>query len=283
MLKDLSKFSIVFPLALWSINVMGLSLENIEKAKKIPSQSSLGVERSWSCGPNSLARFFALSGYDFLEERDTYIDFMNKCPRSFGKPTTTKGYLSCASAAAASICCLGYGWDGYSDVLCGLALGAMASTPFIIESINKHRGVGKVGPTPIWLAGYGNQFLAINSVERKIVTENFTDEDVMMNSIKKSLDRDEPVLVLINYAPLAWHYINIVRFDERSNIIHYLETDGVEYSMSLARLFALMDFDKAAQTKAIKWVLENFGSVVDVNIGRFNLIRWEVPTNSVDN
>ncbi len=270
-----SVIGIIFSLSSWCADAMGLDSDTIRNAQGIPAQYTLGVERSWSCGPNSLARFLSLSGYEFgHQEKDYYVDFMNQCPRSFGKPTTTKGYISCASAAAISLACMCYGWDGYSDVVSGLIFGAAAATPFVVEGINKYRGVGKVGPTPKWLAGYGNKFLRKNSIDRRLRTEKFTDEDHLIETIKATLNNHKPVIVLVNFAPLAWHYINLISFDETSNKFEYLETNGSIYEITTEKLIKDMDFDKNTQTKAIKCGLETLGACVDVDIGRFNLIRW---------
>lgn len=247
----------------------------LEKAKNVPAQLSLGHESSWSCGPNSLARFLILSGYDFnYQDKKSYTDFMTSCPRSFGRPATAKGYVSCASASMVSLFCLCYGWDGYSDILSGLFLGAAAITPFVIEEINKCLGMGKVGPTPKWLVGYGNQVLEGKSVTKRIVAKKLSDENLLIENIKADLNKSEPLIVLVNLSPLCWHYVTIIEFDEQNDEFIYLETNGSVNSISRKRLVEYMDFDKEAKTKAIKCALETLGTLASIDIGRFNLIQW---------
>lgn len=250
----------------------GVREELVEKAQKIPRQRLCGVEGSWSCGPNSLERFLILSGYERSCELDDLKNTLKNCPRSCGQPTTVKGYGACAGFFAISLYAAVYGWEGLSDVACAVVSGACALAPFAIEAYNRTKGVGKVGPTPRWLAGFGNELLASMNAQDKMKVGQFQREEAVVDHIKQQLDQGKPVMVLVNFAPLMWHYINIVSYDGSN--FNYLDTCGSLSNYSEEDLLNRMDFTKNSTTAAIKDVLKHVGWYLGVDIDRFNTIHW---------
>lgn len=250
----------------------GVADDLVAKAQQIPPQSLCGSERSWSCGPNSLERFLVLSGFERSCELVDLKNTLKKCPRSCGQPTTVKGYSACAGFLAVSLYAAVYGWEGLSDVACAVVSGACAVAPFAIEYYNRTKGVGKVGPTPRWLAGFGNELLASMKSEETMKVGQFQTEKEAIKHIKQQLDEGKPVMVLVNFAPLMWHYINIVSYENDN--FKYLDTCGSIDNYSQEDLVNRMDFTKNSTTAAIKDVLKHVGWYLGVDIERFNTIHW---------
>lgn len=255
----------------------------IVKAQAIPQQSEQGYERSWSCGPNALARFFALSGLDFgLSEQKNFGTFVSHCPRSCGQPTTLTGYASCATLAVGAASCLcAKESNSYLTTAAALALGTAAAAPFIIEGINRIFHVGKVGPTPRWLAGYGNKIMKEQRLEQRLVARAFSDKEELLRAINHQINiLQKPVIALVSYGPLMWHYITIYKYNYGSDIEYLNSSSRKEniYTNSNSNhegLLNQMDFEKDLSTKAIKTALKYFGWIIGVDIGRYNIIHWE--------
>lgn len=268
----MNKF-IIYLLSLCScVSLLGGGVEQalITSAQAVPSQYSMGVEKSWSCGPNSLARFLLLSGFKLPVAHDDIRDFVIKCPRSCGQPTTSIGYGTCATFAVTSLAASMYGWDGYSDVACALVTGACAVAPFAIEKWNQIKGVGKVGPTPRWLAGYGDSIIKSLGSNKRLSVGQYQDDKKLFGRIKTELDNGRPVIVLLNFGPLMWHYVTIISYNE--DVFSYLETSGNIYTYRKDELVERMDFEKNPTTAKIKTALKHVGWYMGVDIDRYNLI-----------
>lgn len=267
---------ILVALLVWSITSHGIhmsvSSERIQKALAIPAQSSLEREQSWSCGPNALARYFVLLGYDFEHDKiDRYADFVASCPRSCGQPTTTQGYLSCAALALGGCASIALGDNGTSDML-GMFAIAASTSPFVMEAINACAGAGKVGPTPKWLVGFANKYLKAHQRDHVLSTVHGDDRKRVLDGLQWEIRNGRPVIVLLNYSPLVWHYITLTGYDEETNTFTYLNSNKTKNTITANDLADAMDFDKNRYIKSIKALLFYAGGWLEVDIDRFNYV-----------
>lgn len=280
------KYILFYWAILLHLESFAMNQKLVEAAQEIPSQHEQGCERSWSCGPNALARFFALSGLDFGHSKaEEFYSFMTHCPRSCGKPTTLQGYASCAGLAASAFYCLNSEQNSAFSLAAAAAFGIAATAPFIIEKFNAYFDQGKVGPPPRWLANYGNKILKKNRASGRMIEKNFDDDAEAIVAIKRHVEKHEPVIVLINRGAFNWHYITVYNHNYLKTTdkhifdtyLDYIDSDGSLKEISCSDLVELMDFNKTASTKTIKIFLRTFGWLFGVDIGRFNIIYWQEP------
>jgi hypothetical protein len=238
------------------------------KAQDVPPRASTGCHSSWNCGPDTIARFFVLSGLKEKFTDDDYIKITTQCPRSCGKPVTNKGYAAVTCLGGISASCFYAG--AYDYGLLGLLSGALALAPFAIEAYNASKGIGNVGPTPHWLIEYANGIIDAHKWHAHLAYKQFASEEDMLKFVKKEL-KDKPVIVLVNYAPLAWHYFSITDYEQNNDIFKCLDGRST-YDLKCDDLVEQMDFDKSNTIKYIKTALQYVGPILSVDIGRFNVI-----------
>jgi len=94
-------------------------------------------------------------------------------------------------------------------------------------------------------------------------------EEDLIEHLNKELKEKRPVLVLINWHPLYWHYFNIVGVDSERVFV----LDGKDSCKYLwADIINLMDFERDPKIKSIKTLLKHLGWILELDIGRFNVL-----------
>lgn len=257
---------------------MAADLEYTKKALSVPSRDVARHHRSWNCGPDTLARFFFAAGLDIGDPKDIerYIEITENCPRSCGKPTSNAGFFAVGGLSCLSTACLALGWEGYSDTVFGLISGALAMAPFAIEKLNEFYGIGNVGPTPKWLAQYANGIMNSENWRGEFVHKEFEKAHKLKDFLIEEL-KSKPVIVLVNYGPLLWHYFLLVDYDQTSEEFKCIDGPHRCYAIDSEELFRSMDFHKDKVTKYIQQTLDYLGRwPLAVDIGRFNIIYLSI-------
>lgn len=259
-------------LSLLSMQLIGADIKEHEvNALNVPERGTTGCHRSWNCGPDTIARFCVLAGLTSGYSLNEYKTITTNCPRSCGMPVTNKGYAAVACLGAMSASLLSTG--SYEYGFLGIIPGILALAPFAIEAYNSFQGIGNVGPTPHWLVQYANKFLDAQNWQAHLAYKQFENENEMLNFIKDQLEKN-PVIVLVNYDTLAWHYYSVIKHNKNDRSFTCI--DGTcRYERNSDQLKDEMDFEKTETIKSIKTLLQNIGPILSVDIGRFNIIYIE--------
>lgn len=207
-----------------------LSESSISRGIRYPAQESL-----WDCGPNSAGRALNMWSKISLSFSD-YSHFKNHCPKTFGLPQTTSGYVT-----------LG--------ILHFLTFGISSIVATLIDKTESDEQIS-VGPTPGSLVEYIND--NIEGEGKAYFSQNDYFSDVM-HKIKNDLYENDPVIALIAYGPTEMHYVNVVAVDG-DDIAILDTTDDLYY-------YKKNDFEDLLDCSS--YLPHNFC------LSKYNLIRFE--------
>jgi hypothetical protein len=241
-----------------------LGESDIKRALQIPSQPwGRASLRSWSCGPNSVARSLRLLGKDCCKDEDAFEHFANSFPKGLGWPATAKGYGISAAVTVPSLIAL----TQTSSVKKALMLTATALTgvsPFILGLFKINAG----GP-PSWLAPHLDQHLkSMNVTVDHVMVSTF---DEVLAEIRSAISGRRPVIPLVAFDAFSWHYFNIIGFNDTTSEVMILDTDKSMSKLGFSDLAVLMDLGYLSDDSYMTYLTANVISTVS-KLGNYNLL-----------
>lgn len=219
----------------------------VKKAQlSVPKQWQT-VWRSWSCGPNSVLRSYYLLD-NKCGQKYTQSKFINECPKSLGEPVTREGISlnlkAVITATLLSPLIPGLVFDlqeinqlekenrafTFLKHSFALLLGVVSISPYILETLDYYQGFGKAGPLPYWLANYAKG--------KYLKPERFS---LAVDKIKENIDNKKPVIILLVLDSFAWHYVNVIGYNNDDKQFIILDTDSDILKIKHDTLQALMN------------------------------------------
>lgn len=241
----------------------------IEKATENVPAILVPQKNLWQSGAHAVAQAALFNKAE--GKRFSYDNFLKNSPVSAGQPHSKSGYGWCAAAGICGLAILSDGVSSFSEfgVASSLVMGAV--TPFIVEQVQKYKGMGKVAPLPQWLAKYGQENTKLKGME--LVARRYDDEDSLARGMFSALENDQAVVVLLGDSYKNMRYVMV--YPSNNNNFNVLDTNNQVKQMSQEQLFLAMDLSKDNITNYAQKVFGAVGSWFNGEVGRFNMIKWQ--------
>ncbi|MBP6217981.1 MAG: hypothetical protein KA436_05295 [Oligoflexales bacterium] len=215
------------------------------------------------------------------QRKESYESFALKFPKSLGTPATTQG----RSISLSSVC-LGLGAAIGAQMLpensrlkklaiVSATIATIAGTvPYILGLSDQLFAAGNAGPAPSWLTDHLNSLYSSTGITAKLLrTSQFSE---VLSQIEQAIKNSTPVIPLIVFNALAWHFITVIGFNSETNEVLILDTNSHIAILTEKQLTVLMDVGFLPQDS---WPTYLVAKLVDTTstLGRYNLIEFHKP------
>ncbi len=258
--------------------------QTLEEARnQVPSQTLGRLSlRTWSCGPNSVARAFCIIGVDLCPKdlcadeayEDVFETFAHSFPKGLGAPTTSSGTFLAGGLMAMGFVGAGQGPRQAPYLFAASLVSFLAGiSPYLLTYLGLNAGA-----PPQWIVNHLAEDSRFSQAHPKLfATDSFDDLKQYLQISVGSQKR--PVIALVIFDALAWHYVTIVGYNDLGQEFLVLDTDKSIFKISYANMALLMNTGLLPDdTYSTYLIVSRLGSLLSLNV--FNAISFALDTPS---